>query len=125
MAVLKQTEVVRLPPQTSQSASMTPFVDDTLKGLDAIPTNPTEFGIDRRTYTGVDKRLHHRVFVREGDWKGSFGEYIASHQRKELSSEADESGEIKECEVLEDYATLRLEQNGMVVAIPFKFLWDR
>jgi hypothetical protein len=128
MAVLEQTQVVRLPPQASLSASTAPSADDTLKGLDTIlttPTQMTESGVDRRIYTGRDRRLHHRIYVREGEWKGSSGEYIASYQRKQLSSETDDSGETKECEVLRDYATVRLEQNGMVVSIPFEFVWDR
>jgi hypothetical protein len=129
MAVLEQTQVVRLPPQTSHSVSTAPFVDDdTLKGLDTIHTIPaqtTESGVDQRMHTGVDRRQHHTIYVREGEWKGSFGAYVASFQRKELSSETDDSGETKEYETLRDYATVRLEQNGMVVSIPFEFLWDR
>jgi hypothetical protein len=128
MAMLEHMEVVRLPPQASHSASIAPSVGDTLKGLGTIPTSATQTtvsGVDRLMHTGVDKNLHHRIYIREGDWKGSFGEYVASFQRKELTSEADESGEIKEYETLKDYATVRLEQTGMVVSIPFECLWDR
>ena len=73
---------------------------------------------DCRIHTGFDKNLHHRIYIREGEWKGHFGEYIASNERKEKTSRFVNSEGGK------TFATLRLIHNGMIVNIPFEKLWD-
>jgi hypothetical protein len=77
--------------------------------------------VDRRMHTGADRRQHHRIYVREGDWKGSYGVYIASHERKKqsdphTSTDPDEPKDVR--------ATIRLEQNGTMAVIPLEHLWD-
>ena len=79
------------------------------------PTRVLDVGI----HTGVDKRMHHRIYIREGEWKGAFAEYIASHEQRQRTSRV-ESDE----DPIYSVATLRIVHNGLVVNVPFEYCWD-
>ena len=85
----------------------------------------TEVKEERKPYYDPDqeRKIHPRVYIREGEWKGLRGVYIGINVRideqKPLTQSADEN-------VL---AGVRLSHNDMFVDVPFKHLlfrysWD-